>query len=191
MFLELGKRTPNSKWIKEKKGKDRVSKAWLKVKNVVDKNRWSHGCYRKVVLSMQKDSSQVFSGSLEISFSCGLILLKLNISWMKIWKTFLSYPKHFLSSRQAANFFLIYRIKSNISIFKSQKYSLLTITSDNGNNNEKTKCLKIWVGIFRVGVFQGGIFLIPLFHVFNYRTSIQIFLFYKLFCTNLAWIKNS
>ena len=33
-----------------------------------------------VVLSMEKDSSQVFSDSLEISFSCGLILLKLNIS---------------------------------------------------------------------------------------------------------------
>ena len=29
------------------------------------------------------------------------------------------------------------------------------------------------------------------FHVFNYRMSIQIFLFYKFFCTNLAWIKNS
>ena len=80
MFLELGKRTPNSKQIKENKGKDRVSKVLLKAKNVMDKNRWSDGCYRKVVLSMQRDSSQVFSGSLEISFSCSLILLKLNIS---------------------------------------------------------------------------------------------------------------
>ena len=30
-----------------------------------------------------------------------------------------------------------------------------------------------------------------LFHVFNYRVSIQIFLSYKFFCTNLAWIRNS
>ena len=125
-----------------------MNKVLLKVKNVIDKNRWSHGCYRKVVLSMQEDSSQVFLGSLEISFSCGLIILKLNISRMKIWKTFLSYPKHFLSCRQAAS-----RIKSNFSIFKRHKYSPLTIVSDNGNNNEKTKCLKIWVGIFRMGIF--------------------------------------
>ena len=75
---------------------------------------------------------------------------------MKIWKTFLSYPKHFLSSRQAAKNFLTHRIKSNFSIFKRQKYSLLTIISDNGNNNKKAKYLKIWVGIFGVGIFQGG-----------------------------------
>ena len=52
------------------------------------------------------------------------------------------------------NIFLKHRIKSNFSIFKRQKYSLLTIISDNGNNNKK-KCLKICVGIFRVGIFQG------------------------------------
>ena len=28
-----------------------------------------------------------------------------------------------------------------------------------------------------------------LFHVFNYRMSIQIFLLFKFLCTNLAWIK--
>ena len=130
----------------------------LKVKNVMEKNRWSHGCYRKVVLSMQKDSSQVFLGSSEISFSCNQILLKLNISWMKICKIFLSYPKYFLSSRRAAKFLLIHHIKSNFSIFKRQKHSLLTIISDNGNNNEKIKCLKIWVGIFRVGIWWVGVF---------------------------------
>ena len=30
-----------------------------------------------------------------------------------------------------------------------------------------------------------------LFHVFSYRKSIQIFLFYKFFCTNLVWTRNS
>ena len=34
----------------------------------MDKNRWFHGCYSKVALSMEKDFSQVFSDSLEISF---------------------------------------------------------------------------------------------------------------------------
>ena len=34
----------------------------------MDENRWFHGCYSKVALSMEKDSSQVFSDSLEISF---------------------------------------------------------------------------------------------------------------------------
>ena len=34
----------------------------------MDKNRWFHECYSKVALSMEKDSSQVFSDSLEISF---------------------------------------------------------------------------------------------------------------------------
>ena len=33
----------------------------------MDENRWSHGCYA-IVLSMEKDSSQVFSDSFEISF---------------------------------------------------------------------------------------------------------------------------
>ena len=31
--------------MKEKNRRDRLSKALLKVKNVMDKNRWSHGCY--------------------------------------------------------------------------------------------------------------------------------------------------
>ena len=44
-----------------------MSKVLLKVENLMHKNR-SHGCYRKVVLSMQKDSSQDFSDSLETSF---------------------------------------------------------------------------------------------------------------------------
>ena len=45
-----------------------MSKVLLKVKNSMDKSRWSHGCCKKVVLNMQKDSSQVFLGSLEIFF---------------------------------------------------------------------------------------------------------------------------
>ena len=121
----------------------------------MNKNKWSHGCYRKVVLTMQKDSSQVSTGSFEISFLCSLILLKLNITWMKIWKTFLSHSKHFLSSRQAAKLLLIHRIKPNLSLSKRQKYSLLTIISDNSNKNEKTKCLKILVGSVRWGNLMG------------------------------------
>ena len=37
--------------------------------------------------------------------------------------------------------------------------SLLGNINDNGNNNEKTKCSKTWVGIFRVGIFWVGIFM--------------------------------
>ena len=33
--------------------------------------------------------------------------------------------------------------------------SLLSNINDKGDNNEKTKCLKTWVGIFRVGIFRG------------------------------------
>ena len=62
------------------KGKGRVSKVLLKLEIVMRNDRWSHGCYRKVVLSKSKDSSQVFLDSLKISFWCGLILLKLDIS---------------------------------------------------------------------------------------------------------------
>ena len=99
------RRPPNSKQIKQNKWKDRGSKVWLKVENAMHKNRWSHGCYRKVVSSMQKDSSQDFLDSLETSSWCDLILLKLNISLMKIWKTFPSHPKYFLNNWQAAKFF--------------------------------------------------------------------------------------
>ena len=60
-----------------------MSKVLVKVENVMDKTRWSHGCYRKVVLSLQKDSSRLFfkssKDSLEDSFWWGLILLKLKI----------------------------------------------------------------------------------------------------------------
>ena len=49
-----------------------MSKVLLKVENVMHKNRWSHGYYRIAVLSMQKDSSQVFSNTLETSFWRGL-----------------------------------------------------------------------------------------------------------------------
>ena len=35
---------------------------------------------------------------------------------------------------------------------------LLSNINENGDNNEKTKCLKTWVGIFRVGIFWVGIF---------------------------------
>ena len=53
---------------------------------------------------MQKDSSQDFLDSFETSSWCDLILLKLNISLMKIWKTFPSYPKYFLNDWQGAKF---------------------------------------------------------------------------------------
>ena len=55
MDLELGKRTRNSN-----KGKDKVSKVLLKLEIVMHNGRWSHGCYRKVVLSKSKDSSHFF-----------------------------------------------------------------------------------------------------------------------------------
>ena len=52
-----------------------------------------------------------------------------------------------------------YLHKSDFSIFKRHKYknSLLSNINNNGNNKEKTKCLKTWVGIFRVGIFWMGI----------------------------------
>ena len=124
----------------------------------MDKNRWSHGCYRKVVLSI------VLS----------IVLLKLNISWMKIWNTLLSYSKHLLSSRQAAKLFLIYCIKSNFSIFKRQKYHLLTIINDNSNNDEKTNFSKIWVEIFRVGIFREGIWWLGIFQVGVFQAGIWL-----------------
>ena len=65
-----------------------MRKVLLKVQNVMHKNRWPHECYRKVVLSIQKDSSQVFLDSLETFFWCSLILLKLDIPELK-------YGKHF------------------------------------------------------------------------------------------------
>ena len=85
-----------------------------------NKNRWSHGCYRKVVLSMSKDSSQVFSDSIESSFRCRLILVKLNISLIKTSKTFSSYPKYFLNGRQAAKYLLIHRNKFNFNFLKDR-----------------------------------------------------------------------
>ena len=39
------------------------------------------------------------------------------------------------------------------------------------------------------GNYPGGNF--TLFHVFNYGTCMEIFLFYKFFPTKLAWIRNS
>ena len=66
--------------------------------------------------------------------------------------------KTFPEQQASCKCFLIHRIKSNFSIFERQKYSLVTNISDNGNNNEKSKYLKIWVGIFQVGIFWVGIF---------------------------------
>ena len=71
----------------------------------MDKNRWFHGCYSKVALSMGKDSSQVFSDSLEISFFVRPDLTKVEHLLNENMKTFPSCPKHFLSRKQAANFF--------------------------------------------------------------------------------------
>ena len=129
----------------------------LKLENVRHKYRWSHGCYKKVVLSKQKDSSQVFLDSLKISFWCGLILLKLNISWIKIWKTW--YPKHFPNGRQATNFFNTTQQVWVQRFFKKEIQNVhVSNINDNGDNNEKTKCLKAWVGIFWVAIFLVRIF---------------------------------
>ena len=121
-----------------------MSQVLLKLENVMHKYRWSHRCYRKVVLSKQKDSSQVFLDSLNISFWCGLILLKLNISWIRIWKKFPSYPKHFPNGKQAANNTQIHRNKSDFSIFfkKEIQNSLLSNTNDNGDNDENKNVYK-------------------------------------------------
>ena len=104
----------------------------------------------EVVLSKQKKSSQVFLDSLKIYFLCSLILLKLNISWSKIWKRFLSYPRHFPNVRQAANTFFNTSQQVWLQHFfkKEIQNSLLSSTNDIGDNNGKTKCLKTWVGIF-------------------------------------------
>ena len=108
--------------------------------------------YKKVVLSKQKDSSQVFLDSLKNYFWCGQILLKLNISLTKIWKTFLWYPKHFPNGRQATNFFNTTQQVWGQRFFKKEIQNIhLSNINDNGDNNEKTKCLKAWVGIFWVG----------------------------------------
>ena len=69
--------------------------------------------------------------------------------------------------------------------------SLLGNINDNGNNNEKTKCSKTWVGIFRVGIFMGriyqrgnlidvnfpgGVFLIPTVHLRFTKINVSYFL---------------
>ena len=76
---------------------------------------------------------------------------------MKIWTKSPSYPKDFLSSRQAAKLFK-YIAAILTSAFLRQKYSFLSNVNDNSNTIEKTKCFQIWVGIFQVGIFLGGNF---------------------------------
>ena len=66
--------------------------------------------------------------------------------------------KTFPEKQASCKIFLIHRIKSNFNIFKRQKYSLLTIISDNSNNNEK-KMFKNMGGNIPGENFLGGNFL--------------------------------
>ena len=54
-------------------------------------------------------------------------------------------------------FFLIQGNKSDFSVFlkKEKQNSLLNNPNDSGDNNEKRKCLKAWVGIFWVRIVRG------------------------------------
>ena len=126
------------------------------------KNRWSHGCYRKVVLSMQKDSSQVFSDSVESSFWCRLILVKLNMFLIKISRTFSSYPKYFLNGRQATKYLLIHRNKFNFNFLKGRStismvaISVIMVIIMKNNKMSNNMGRIIPVENFLYGNFPGG-----------------------------------
>ena len=62
----------------------------------------------------------IFSDSVESSFWCRLILVKLNIFLIKISRTFSSYPKYFLNGRQATKYLLIQRNKFNFNFLKDR-----------------------------------------------------------------------
>ena len=63
---------------------------------------------------------------------------KLNFSWIRIWKTFPSYPKYFPNGKQAANFFnKLQQVWLQHFFKKRNTKSLLSNTNDNGDNDEK------------------------------------------------------
>ena len=64
---------------------------------------------------------------------------KLNFSWIRIWKTFPSYPKYFPNGKQAANFFnkLQQVWLQHLKKKKRNTKGHLSNTNDNGNNDEK------------------------------------------------------
>ena len=64
--------------------------------------------------------------------------------------------KTFPEQQASCKKILMHCSKSDFSIFKRQKYSFLIKINDNCDNNEKKKCLKTWIVIFRVGIFRGG-----------------------------------
>ena len=67
--------------------------------------------------------------------------------------------KTFPEWQASCRFFLIHRNKSDLAFFKKRNTrQLLSNTNDNGDNNKKTKCLKTWVGIFRMGIFWVAVF---------------------------------
>ena len=106
------------------------------------------------------------------------------LSWLNFVTSHSSWEASKIKSSKTNKWIITVTDYHNIELLNS----LLSNINDDGDNNKKTKklkleweCLKTWVGIFRVGIFRVGIFQGGIWWVGIFRVGVFLIPYIMLF----------